>query len=145
MASISSALGTINRALDSLREARELASYDLWFGGLVASARKRDKLRRVEGYVRSARWTLTELRSELEKLDLAPIVDPSSKALIVWGDVWLDNPVSDALSVRRLRRLDSELNRIARELVALQSRLSREGRGDDVGGAQPPQRWPEVE
>ncbi len=123
--SIQTALKSLNQAGDALRSARGWAAYDLWFGGYFASSRKREEIRRTQGHVRSAGYTINLLRADLERLDLDPIVGPRSGPVVVWGDVWFDNIVSDALTKRRLKRLDAELQRISRELVALQSRLRR--------------------
>lgn len=113
----------LNAARSLLRESRAWASYDTWFGGFFASVRKGESVRRATDGVRAVNYALTELSSELGRLDLTSIPLVELPRMLESVDIWLDNYGYDIVVQRRLARSAQGVEDVSRGLVQLQREL----------------------
>ncbi len=115
----------LNAARARLQRAREEALYDAWLGGLISSARKVIHLDRSNDSVRNVELSLAAVREALEPLErtFAETVDVVEFRDFV--EVWLDNPVTDVMTARRVKRSLTQVERTSAQLVRLDSLLGR--------------------
>ena len=88
-----------------------------------ASARKAESVRRATDGVRAVNFALTQLSTELGRLDLTSIPLVELPRMRESMDVWLDNYGYDIVVQRRLARSAKGVEDVSRGLVQLQREL----------------------
>ncbi len=115
----------LNSARERLERTRQEATYDTWFGGFVSSVRKVDRLDDSNSSLRNVEISLAAVRDALELLGQTL---PHTVEVVRFHDfveVWLDNPVTDVMTLRRVKRARAQVDRASAHLVRLDSDLGR--------------------
>ena len=124
-AAITEAHYHLNSARERLQRAHEESTYDTWLGGFFSSIRKVLHLERSNDSLRNVGLSLTTVSDALVPLGH---VLPETVGMVRFREsveVWLDNPVTDVMTARRVKRALAQVDRIAAHLVRLDSELGR--------------------
>ena len=120
----------VDEALDRLRTARTLGTFDTWFGGgLFTSWVKRDEMDRADVSMRGVDQALATVRRELADIGVEePLGGVSTSRLHRSLDLWFDNIISDLDTQGRIKDAAGRVEALASALTTVRSRLDDRSR-----------------
>ena len=111
------------QVLDSLRSARGWGIYDLLGGGMLSGLMKHSRMDRAQQQLESLRQALERFNRELKDMQVQCSASAELSEWLNITDLVFDDPLSDWLSLSKIKDAKSEIDRTAEEVTALLAKL----------------------
>ena len=113
----------IHRIQETLRSAKGWGIYDLLGGGLISGMMKRIRMEKAQQQIEELRGSLERFNSELKDVQVQCSASAELSEWLNITDLVFDNPLSDWLSLSKIKDAKAEIDRTAEEVTALLAKL----------------------
>lgn len=117
------ALGCLYDAQRHLSAARSWGIADIFGGGLITTAIKRERMSDARECMVSAKLALEQFRATLGHIELPDRIDDSS--FLRFADYWFDGGIADLLVQRKIRRAQQDVEDAIIQVDRVRQRLMR--------------------
>lgn len=113
----------LRRIQETLRSAKGWGIYDLLGGGLISGMMKRIRMEKAQQQIEELRGSLERFNSELKDVQVQCSASAELSEWLNITDLVFDDPLSDWLSLSKIKDAKAEIDRTAEEVAALLARL----------------------
>lgn len=113
----------LRRIQETLRSAKGWGIYDLLGGGLISGMMKRIRMEKAQQQIEELRGSLKRFNSELKDVQVQCSASAELSEWLNITDLVFDDPLSDWLSLSKIKDAKSEIDRTAEEVTALLAKL----------------------
>lgn len=113
----------LHRIQETLRSAKGWGIYDLLGGGLISGMMKRIRMEKAQQQIEELRGSLERFNSELKDVQVQCSASAELSEWLNITDLVFDDPLSDWLSLSKIKDAKAEIDRTAEEVTALLARL----------------------
>ena len=113
----------LRRIQETLRSAKGWGIYDLLGGGLISGMMKRIRMEKAQQQIEELRGSLERFNSELKDLQVQCSASAELSEWLNITDLVFDDPLSDWLSLSKIKDAKAEIDRTAEEVTALLAKL----------------------
>ncbi len=113
----------LRRIQETLRSAKGWGIYDLLGGGLISGMMKRIRMEKAQQQIDELRGSLERFNSELKDVQVQCSASAELSEWLNITDLVFDDPLSDWLSLSKIKDAKVEIDRTAEEVTALLARL----------------------
>ena len=113
----------LRRIQETLRSAKGWGIYDLLGGGLISGMMKRIRMEKAQQQIEELRGSLERFNSELKDVQVQCNTSAELSAWLSITDLVFDDPLSDWLSLSKIKDAKAEIDRTAEEVTALLAKL----------------------
>ncbi len=113
----------LRRIQETLRNAKGWGIYDLLGGGLISGMMKRIRMEKAQQQIEELRGSLERFNSELKDVQVQCSASAELSEWLNITDLVFDDPLSDWLSLSKIKDAKVEIDRTAEEVTALLARL----------------------
>ena len=113
----------LHRIQETLRSAKGWGIYDLLGGGLISGMMKRIRMEKAQQQIEELRGSLERFNSELKDVQVQCSASAELSEWLNITDLVFDNPLSDWLSLSKIKDAKAEIDRTAEEVTALLAKL----------------------
>lgn len=116
----------LERALKSLGSAEGWSNWDMFGGGFLSTAMKREKMNDAHGDIHEAQQALRQFQTELSDITDAALTDLESDQLLTFADYFFDNIVTDWMVHSKIQNSESQTRKILHQTNDLLGKLDEE-------------------
>lgn len=113
----------LHRIQETLRSAKGWGIYDLLGGGLISGMMKRIRMEKAQQQIEELRGSLERFNSELKDVQVQCSASAELSEWLNITDLVFDDPLSDWLSLSKIKDAKAEIDRTAEEVTALLAKL----------------------
>ncbi len=113
----------LRRIQETLRSAKGWGIYDLLGGGLISGMMKRIRMEKAQQQIDELRGSLERFNSELKDVQVQCSASAELSEWLNITDLVFDDPLSDWLSLSKIKDAKAEIDRTAEEVTALLAKL----------------------
>lgn len=113
----------LHRIQETLRSAKGWGIYDLLGGGLISGMMKRIRMEKAQQQIEALRGSLERFNSELKDVQVQCSASAELSEWLSITDLVFDDPLSDWLSLSKIKDAKAEIDRTAEEVTALLAKL----------------------
>ena len=113
----------LHRIQETLRSAKGWGIYDLLGGGLISGMMKRIRMEKAQQQIEELRGSLKRFNSELKDVQVQCSASAELSEWLNITDLVFDDPLSDWLSLSKIKDAKAEIDRTAEEVTALLAKL----------------------
>lgn len=113
----------LRRIQETLRSAKGWGIYDLLGGGLISGMMKRIRMEKAQQQIEELRGSLERFNSELKDVQVQCSASAELSEWLNITDLVFDDPLSDWLSLSKIKDAKAEIDRTAEEVTALLAKL----------------------
>ena len=113
----------LRRIQETLRSAKGWGIYDLLGGGLISGMMKRIRMEKAQQQIDELRGSLERFNSELKDVQVQCSASAELSEWLSITDLVFDDPLSDWLSLSKIKDAKAEIDRTAEEVTALLAKL----------------------
>lgn len=113
----------LHRIQETLRSAKGWGIYDLLGGGLISGMMKRIRMEKAQQQIEELRGSLERFNSELKDVQVQCSASAELSEWLNITDLVFDDPLSDWLSLSKIKDAKVEIDRTEKEVTALLARL----------------------
>lgn len=113
----------LRRIQEALRSAKGWGIYDLLGGGLISGMMKRIRMEKAQQQIDELRGSLERFNSELKDVQVQCSASAELSEWLNITDLVFDDPLSDWLSLSKIKDAKAEIDRTAEEVTALLAKL----------------------
>ena len=113
----------LHRIQETLRSAKGWGIYDLLGGGLISGMMKRIRMEKAQQQIDELRGSLERFNSELKDVQVQCSASAELSEWLNITDLVFDDPLSDWLSLSKIKDAKAEIDRTAEEVTALLAKL----------------------
>lgn len=113
----------LRRIQETLRSAKGWGIYDLLGGGLISGMMKRIRMEKAQQQIEELRGSLERFNSELKDVQVQCSASAELSEWLNITDLVFDDPLSDWLSLSKIKDAKAEIDRTEKEVTALLARL----------------------
>ena len=113
----------LRRIQETLRSAKGWGIYDLLGGGLISGMMKRIRMEKAQQQIEELRGSLKRFNSELKDVQVQCSASAELSEWLNITDLVFDDPLSDWLSLSKIKDAKAEIDRTEKEVAALLARL----------------------
>ena len=113
----------LHRIQETLRSAKGWGIYDLLGGGLISGMMKRIRMEKAQQQIDELRGSLERFNSELKAVQVQCSASAELSEWLSITDLVFDDPLSDWLSLSKIKDAKVEIDRTAEEVTALLAKL----------------------
>ena len=113
----------LHRIQETLRSAKGWGIYDLLGGGLISGMMKRIRMEKAQQQIEALRGSLERFNSELKDVQVQCSASAELSEWLSITDLVFDDPLSDWLSLSKIKDAKVEIDRTAEEVTALLAKL----------------------
>lgn len=113
----------LHRIQEALRSAKGWGIYDLLGGGLISGMMKRIRMEKAQQQIEELRGSLERFNSELKDVQVQCSASAELSEWLNITDLVFDDPLSDWLSLSKIKDAKAEIDRTAEEVTALLAKL----------------------
>lgn len=113
----------LHRIHETLRSAKGWGIYDLLGGGLISGMMKRIRMEKAQQQIEELRGSLERFNSELKDVQVQCSASAELSEWLNITDLVFDDPLSDWLSLSKIKDAKAEIDRTEKEVTALLARL----------------------
>ena len=113
----------LRRIQETLRSAKGWGIYDLLGGGLISGMIKRIRMEKAQQQIEELRGSLERFNSELKDVQVQCSASAELSEWLNITDLVFDDPLSDWLSLSKIKDAKAEIDRTAEEVTALLAKL----------------------
>ena len=113
----------LHRIQETLRSAKGWGIYDLLGGGLISGMMKRIRMEKAQQQIEELRGSLKRFNSELKDVQVQCNASAELSEWLNITDLVFDDPLSDWLSLSKIKDAKAEIDRTAEEVTALLAKL----------------------
>ena len=113
----------LHRIQETLRSAKGWGIYDLLGGGLISGMMKRIRMEKAQQQIEELRGSLERFNSELKDVQVQCSASAELSEWLNITDLVFDDPLSDWLSLSKIKDAKAEIDRTEKEVAALLARL----------------------
>lgn len=113
----------LRRIQETLRSAKGWGIYDLLGGGLISGMMKRIRMEKAQQQIEELRGSLERFNSELKDVQVQCSASAELSEWLNITDLVFDDPLSDWLSLSKIKDAKAEIDRTEKEVAALLARL----------------------
>ena len=113
----------LHRIQETLRSAKGWGIYDLLGGGLISGMMKRIRMEKAQQQIEELRGSLERFNSELKDVQVQCSASAELSEWLNITDLVFDDPLSDWLSLSKIKDAKVEIDRTEKEVAALLARL----------------------
>ena len=113
----------LHRIQETLRSAKGWGIYDLLGGGLISGMMKRIRMEKAQQQIEELRGSLERFNSELKDVQVQCSASAELSEWLRITDLVFDDPLSDWLSLSKIKDAKAEIDRTAEEVTALLAKL----------------------
>lgn len=108
---------------ETLRSAKGWGIYDLLGGGLISGMMKRIRMEKAQQQIEELRGSLERFNSELKDVQVQCSASAELSEWLSITDLVFDDPLSDWLSLSKIKDAKAEIDCTAEEVTALLAKL----------------------
>lgn len=113
----------LHRIQETLRSAKGWGIYDLLGGGLISGMMKRIRMEKAQQQIDELRGSLERFNSELKDVQVQCSASAELSEWLNITDLVFDDPLSDWLSLSKIKDAKAEIDRTAEKVTALLAKL----------------------
>ena len=113
----------LRRIQETLRSAKGWGIYDLLGGGLISGMMKRIRMEKAQQQIEELRGSLKRFNSELKDVQVQCSASAELSEWLNITDLVFDDPLSDWLSLSKIKDAKAEIDRTEKEVAALLAKL----------------------
>ena len=113
----------LHRIQETLRSAKGWGIYDLLGGGLISGMMKRIRMEKAQQQIEELRGSLKRFNSELKDVQVQCSASAELSEWLNITDLVFDDPLSDWLSLSKIKDAKVEIDRTEKEVAALLAKL----------------------
>ena len=113
----------LRRIQETLRSAKGWGIYDLLGGGLISGMMKRIRMEKAQQQIDELRGSLERFNSELKDVQVQCSASAELSEWLNITDLVFDDPLSDWLSLSKIKDAKAEIDRTEKEVAALLAKL----------------------
>lgn len=113
----------LRRIQETLRSAKGWGIYDLLGGRLISGMMKRIRMEKAQQQIEELRGSLKRFNSELKDVQVQCSASAELSEWLNITDLVFDDPLSDWLSLSKIKDAKAEIDRTEKEVTALLARL----------------------
>ena len=113
----------LHRIQETLRSAKGWGIYDLLGGGLISGMMKRIRMEKAQQQIDELRGSLERFNSELKDVQVQCSASAELSEWLNITDLVFEDPLSDWLSLSKIKDAKAEIDRTAEEVTALLAKL----------------------
>lgn len=113
----------LRRIQETLRSAKGWGIYDLLGGGLISGMMKRIRMEKARQQIEELRGSLERFNSELKDVQVQCSASAELSEWLNITDLVFDDPLSDWLSLSKIKDAKAEIDRTEKEVTALLAKL----------------------
>ena len=113
----------LHRIQETLRSAKGWGIYDLLGGGLISGMMKRIRMEKAQQQIEELRGSLERFNSELKDVQVQCSASAELSEWLNITDLVFDDPLSDWLSLSKIKDAKVEIDRTEKEVAALLAKL----------------------
>ena len=113
----------LRRIQETLRSAKGWGIYDLLGGGLISGMMKRIRMEKAQQQIEELRGSLERFNSELKDVQVQCSASAELSEWLNITDLVFDDPLSDWLSLSKIKDAKAEIDRTEKEVAALLAKL----------------------
>jgi len=113
----------LHRIQETLCSAKGWGIYDLLGGGLISGMMKRIRMEKAQQQIEELRGSLERFNSELKDVQVQCSASAELSEWLNITDLVFDDPLSDWLSLSKIKDAKAEIDRTEKEVTALLARL----------------------
>ena len=113
----------LHRIQETLRSAKGWGIYDLLGGGLISGTMKRIRMEKAQQQIEELRGSLERFNSELKDVQVQCSASAELSEWLNITDLVFDDPLSDWLSLSKIKDAKAEIDRTEKEVTALLAQL----------------------
>lgn len=113
----------LRRIQETLRSAKGWGIYDLLGGGLISGMMKRIRMEKAQQQIDELRGSLERFNSELKDVQVQCSASAELSEWLSITDLVFDDPLSDWLSLSKIKDAKAEIDRTAEEVTMLLAKL----------------------
>ena len=113
----------LHRIQETLRSAEGWGIYDLLGGGLISGMMKRIRMEKAQQQIEELRGSLERFNSELKDVQVQCSASAELSEWLNITDLVFDDPLSDWLSLSKIKDAKAEIDRTEKEVAALLAKL----------------------
>lgn len=113
----------LRRIQETLRSAKGWGIYDLLGGGLISGMMKRIRMEKAQQQIEELRGSLERFNSELKDVQVQCSASAELSEWLNITDLVFDDPLSDWLSLSKIKDAKAEIDRTEKEVTALLAQL----------------------
>ena len=113
----------LHRRQETRRSAKGWGIYDLLGGGLISGMMKRIRMEKAQQQIEELRGSLERFNSELKDVQVQCSASAELSEWLNITDLVFDDPLSDWLSLSKIKDAKVEIDRTEKEVAALLAKL----------------------